>query len=78
MIYGYMRSSNSETWVLGSLQIFKTIDSDKEGMIKGLNNYQDHFEVYLRYHMLYVIIQGIWNHNIGNYLGPHITVFGLI
>ena len=59
MIYGYMRFSNSETWALGSLKIFKTIDFCKEGLMRGLNNYQDHFEVYLRYHILYVIIQGM-------------------
>ena len=31
---------------------------------RGLNNYQYHVEV----------IQGIWNHNIGNYLGPYSTI----
>ena len=31
---------------------------------RGLNNYQYHFEV----------IQGIWNHNIGNFLGPYGTI----
>ena len=33
---------------------------------RGLNNYQYHSEVHL-------ILQGIWNRNIGNYSGPYIT-----
>ena len=40
---------------------------------RGLNDYQYHFEVDLRYHLLqlYKEYGTIWNHTIGNYLGPN-------
>ena len=40
---------------------------------RGLNIYQYHLEVHLRYH-IHVFVQGIWNHNVGNYLGAYIMV----
>ena len=36
-------------------------------------NYQYHLEVHLRVPYT-IVIQGIWNHNIGNYLGPCIRL----
>ena len=41
---------------------------------RGLNKYQYHFAVHVRYHIITISIHGIWNQNIGNYLGPYIRV----
>ena len=41
---------------------------------RGPNNYQFPFEVHLRYHIITIIIKGIWNHGIDNCLGPFITM----
>ena len=36
--------------------------------------YRAHIITNIMYHILYIIIQGILHHNIGNYLGPYIIL----
>ena len=38
---------------------------------RARNNSQYHLEVPLRYHIPELTLQGIWNHNTGNDLGPY-------